>query len=269
MDSAGPSGTHELGLTLVLVDVNSADELETAFASMKKSKAEALFVYRTALTFVAGKQIADLAIEAHLPSCHSFRETVLLGTPSKKSPAIALMMAEITGQSRDQASTAREARRFDRTRGDYPASITGTPARCSSSYRVAIVFRCPPCRAVGKQDALFRACESHEEACGFFNLIPGKTPPCSVIETNKNYGVIFESLALVDRHERQRVDALIDVKRLPPLGLQHATRLEMQGDRFLDFLHPIALAIGGTSGYESRAADEIEHRFDDGLGVRL
>ena len=70
---------RELGLSLVLVDIKSADELETAFVGMKRSKAEALFVYRTALTFVAGKQIADLAIAAHLPSCHAFREAVLAG----------------------------------------------------------------------------------------------------------------------------------------------------------------------------------------------
>jgi putative ABC transport system substrate-binding protein len=70
---------RELGLSLAFVDIKSADELETAFAGMKKSKAEALFVYRTALTFVAGKQIADLAIAAHLASCHSFREAVMAG----------------------------------------------------------------------------------------------------------------------------------------------------------------------------------------------
>ena len=70
---------RELGLTLVFIDVKSASELETAFANMRESRVEALFVYRTALTFVAGKQIADLAIAAHLPSCHSFREAVLDG----------------------------------------------------------------------------------------------------------------------------------------------------------------------------------------------
>ena len=70
---------RELGLALVFIDVKSAGELETAFATMKESKVEALFVYRTALTFVAGKQIADLAIAAHLPSCHSFREAVVAG----------------------------------------------------------------------------------------------------------------------------------------------------------------------------------------------
>jgi putative tryptophan/tyrosine transport system substrate-binding protein len=63
----------------VFLDIKSAGELETAFANMKESRVEALFVYRTALTFVAGKQIADLAIAAHLPSCHAFREAVVAG----------------------------------------------------------------------------------------------------------------------------------------------------------------------------------------------
>jgi putative tryptophan/tyrosine transport system substrate-binding protein len=70
---------RELGLTLVPVDIKSADELETAFASMKKSEAGALFVTRTALTLEAGKPIADLAIAARLPSCHCFREMVIVG----------------------------------------------------------------------------------------------------------------------------------------------------------------------------------------------
>ena len=70
---------HELGLTLVFVDIKSADDLEGAFASMKTSEAEALFVTRTAVTFNAGKQIADLALAAHLPSCHAFREAVMAG----------------------------------------------------------------------------------------------------------------------------------------------------------------------------------------------
>jgi putative ABC transport system substrate-binding protein len=60
---------RELQLSLVPVDIRSPDELETAFASMKKSGAEALFVTRTSLTFNLGKQIADLALAAHLPSC--------------------------------------------------------------------------------------------------------------------------------------------------------------------------------------------------------
>ena len=70
---------RELGLTLVPVDIKSADELETAFADMKKSGAEALFVTRTALLANAGKQIADFAIATHLPSSCPFRRQVIAG----------------------------------------------------------------------------------------------------------------------------------------------------------------------------------------------
>ena len=70
---------RELGLTLVPADIKSADELETAFADMKKSGAQALFVTRTALLANAGKQIADLAISTHLPSSCPFRSQVIAG----------------------------------------------------------------------------------------------------------------------------------------------------------------------------------------------
>jgi putative tryptophan/tyrosine transport system substrate-binding protein len=70
---------RELGLSLVPVDIKSADELEMAFAGIKKSGAEALFVTRTALLANAGKQTADLAIAAHLPSSDPFRRMVIAG----------------------------------------------------------------------------------------------------------------------------------------------------------------------------------------------
>jgi putative tryptophan/tyrosine transport system substrate-binding protein len=70
---------HELGLSLVLFDIKSANDLEGAFANMKTSGAEALFVTRTNVTFTAGKQIADLALAARLPSCYAFREPVMAG----------------------------------------------------------------------------------------------------------------------------------------------------------------------------------------------
>jgi putative ABC transport system substrate-binding protein len=69
----------ELGLTLVLVDIRSADELEMAFADMKKRGAEALFVTRTALLANAGNQIAELAIATHLTSSCPFRRQVIAG----------------------------------------------------------------------------------------------------------------------------------------------------------------------------------------------
>jgi putative ABC transport system substrate-binding protein len=70
---------RDLGLTLVPVDIKSADELEMAFAGIKKSGAEAFFVTRTALLSNAGEQIADLTIAAHLPSCDPFRRMVIAG----------------------------------------------------------------------------------------------------------------------------------------------------------------------------------------------
>ena len=70
---------RELGLTLVPADIKSADELETAFVSMKNSRAEALFVTRTALLANAGKQIAELATATHLPSSCPFRRQVIAG----------------------------------------------------------------------------------------------------------------------------------------------------------------------------------------------
>jgi putative tryptophan/tyrosine transport system substrate-binding protein len=70
---------RELGLSLVPADIKSADDLETAFAEIKKSGAQALFVTRTALLANAGKQIADLAIATHLPSSCPFRRQVING----------------------------------------------------------------------------------------------------------------------------------------------------------------------------------------------
>ena len=70
---------HELGLRLVFVDIKSADDLEGAFASMKTSGAEALFVTRTNVIFTASKQIADLALAARLPSCWPIKDPVMAG----------------------------------------------------------------------------------------------------------------------------------------------------------------------------------------------
>jgi putative ABC transport system substrate-binding protein len=70
---------NKLGITLVPVDIKSPDDLEAAFASMKKSQAEALIVPGAALVFTLGKQIADLALAAQMPSCHMFRDAVMAG----------------------------------------------------------------------------------------------------------------------------------------------------------------------------------------------
>ena len=70
---------HDLELTLGFVDIKSADDLDGAFAGIKRSEAEGLFVTRTNLTYTASKQIADLALAARLPSCWPFRESAMAG----------------------------------------------------------------------------------------------------------------------------------------------------------------------------------------------
>jgi putative ABC transport system substrate-binding protein len=70
---------RQLGITLVPVDCTSADDLETAFADMRKSEAEALIVLGGAVVIAFGKQIADLAIRAHLPSCYYIKDGVMAG----------------------------------------------------------------------------------------------------------------------------------------------------------------------------------------------
>ena len=75
LDEAAP----ELGVTLVPIDIKSAGDLETAFADMKKSEAEALIVLGGAVVIAFGKQIADLAIRARLPSCYYIKDGVIAG----------------------------------------------------------------------------------------------------------------------------------------------------------------------------------------------
>ena len=94
LDGAAP----ELGVILVPFDIKSADDLETAFADMKKSEAEALIVIAGGLTYTVGTQIANLALEAHLPSCHAFRETVIAGGLVSLGPDLAAMARPAAAQ---------------------------------------------------------------------------------------------------------------------------------------------------------------------------
>jgi len=68
-----------LGVTILPIDIESADDLDAAFVEMRRSQAEALLVIAGLLTYANRKQIADLALSNHLPSCHAFGETVAVG----------------------------------------------------------------------------------------------------------------------------------------------------------------------------------------------
>jgi putative ABC transport system substrate-binding protein len=70
---------RELGVTLLPVGINSADDLEAAFASMKKDGAQAVMPTRSSLTFLLVKEIGDLARAARLPSWYPLRQAVMTG----------------------------------------------------------------------------------------------------------------------------------------------------------------------------------------------
>ena len=87
-----PSGTPEptfgreretaaqaLGLTLQRYEVQEPNELEAAFASMTKAKAEALFVVADAFWNDHIQRIADLAAQSRLPAVYPWRNFVTAG----------------------------------------------------------------------------------------------------------------------------------------------------------------------------------------------
>jgi putative tryptophan/tyrosine transport system substrate-binding protein len=69
----------ELGVTLTRFGLRPDDDIAAKFGQMEQSHAEALIVIAGALTYVKGKEIAELALAHRLPSCHAFYETVRAG----------------------------------------------------------------------------------------------------------------------------------------------------------------------------------------------
>jgi putative ABC transport system substrate-binding protein len=84
-----------LGVTLTPIDIKTADDLDSAFAEMQRSQAQALLVIAGGLTYVNSKKIADLALSHHQPSCHGFKETVADGGLVSLGPDLIAM----TGQA--------------------------------------------------------------------------------------------------------------------------------------------------------------------------
>jgi putative tryptophan/tyrosine transport system substrate-binding protein len=80
-----------VGVILTPIDVKSSDDLLAAFEEMRRRRTEGLIVVAGLLTYVNSKQIADLALAYHLPSCHAFRETVVAGGLVSLGPDIAAM----------------------------------------------------------------------------------------------------------------------------------------------------------------------------------
>jgi putative tryptophan/tyrosine transport system substrate-binding protein len=70
---------RSLRLTVLPTTVRTPDEIESAFASMVKEKAEALIVIADTVTMVNRKRIAELAAEAKLPAIYQYLPQVEAG----------------------------------------------------------------------------------------------------------------------------------------------------------------------------------------------
>ncbi|GCC48054.1 hypothetical protein chiPu_0032531, partial [Chiloscyllium punctatum] len=75
----------------------------------------------------------------------------------------------------------------------------------------------PAFGAVGEDHPLLGPRERDEEAGGRLHLVASKTPPGAVIKPDKDDAMVFEPLALVDRHERNGMQAFVGVEGLRPI----------------------------------------------------
>jgi len=69
----------DVGVQMLPVEVKSANDLESAFATFTKQGAEGLVVVAGSFTFVNGRRIAELALANRLPLSGAFRQTVADG----------------------------------------------------------------------------------------------------------------------------------------------------------------------------------------------
>ena len=70
---------RSLGLQLLLLEARGAEDIDRAFATMAKERAEALLVLSDATFGVHRTRLADLATRHKLPSMHGYREFVEVG----------------------------------------------------------------------------------------------------------------------------------------------------------------------------------------------
>jgi putative ABC transport system substrate-binding protein len=87
LDQAAP----RLGITLQPVDVTIPEQLEAAFATMGRNRAQAVLVIAGSFTYLNSRRIAELALAHRLPSIHGFKETVAAGGLLSLGPDIVAM----------------------------------------------------------------------------------------------------------------------------------------------------------------------------------
>jgi putative tryptophan/tyrosine transport system substrate-binding protein len=73
------TAAQALKLELQEIHVETPGELPAAIRKAKAQGAQALYVWPSGLTFVVGKQLAELALANHLPSVHPFAESAGAG----------------------------------------------------------------------------------------------------------------------------------------------------------------------------------------------
>jgi putative tryptophan/tyrosine transport system substrate-binding protein len=87
----------DLGVQLSPIAFSSSGDIAGAFDDVMRSQSEALLVIAGLLTLANGRQIADLALAHHLPSCHAFRATVAVGGLVSLGPDILAMWGQAAG----------------------------------------------------------------------------------------------------------------------------------------------------------------------------
>jgi ABC-type uncharacterized transport system substrate-binding protein len=73
------SAAHVVGVTLHFLAVQSRDEFVSAFATMRRDRADAVLVFPSTLLFFERRRVIDLATKHRLPSVSAAREFVELG----------------------------------------------------------------------------------------------------------------------------------------------------------------------------------------------
>lgn len=74
-----PSSAHELGLSLRIIEVREAADLDTAFSTASRTGAHALFVSQSPLFNSHRAEVAALATRERLPAIYGFRQFVEAG----------------------------------------------------------------------------------------------------------------------------------------------------------------------------------------------
>src|SRR6516225_2112485 len=79
MLQATEAAARTLGVQLQLIGVRAAEELEHAFSTMTRERAEALFLFPSPMLFLERRRIVELAATHRLPSVSQAREFVEIG----------------------------------------------------------------------------------------------------------------------------------------------------------------------------------------------